>query len=207
MAVAAERNPSLLAGFLHGVSDKALVEETLQLVAEDLQTVDLVAPLTRMSDPQIAGLKRVIDLCIRGRIPSEQIRQFAYGSVLDKLSAEELVAAFGPLVGQIETAHAHVFEVVSMYVFRSDARWGGCREFIRKLVLLPNFVCGKNSAVDGHHWQAAMIKLLTERQDEELAVEATRQILEAQKHNELRYPQDTYHRPVLGLIFSRYANS
>lgn len=201
------RNPSLLAGFLHGLSDKTLVEEALELVAEDSQIVDQIAPLTRMSDPQISGLNRVINLCIRGLIPPEQIRQFAYGSVLDRLNAAELVAAFRPLVKQVEAARAHVFEVVSMYVFRSDVRWVGCRDFIRQLALQPSFASTMNSSVDGHHWQEAVIKLLTENHDEELAIEATHQILEAQKHSELRYSQDTYHRPVLRLIFSRYADS
>jgi hypothetical protein len=201
------RNPNLLAGFLHGLSDRELVEETLQRLTEDSQLVELVAPLTRMSNPQFSSLRRVIDLCLQGRIKPEQIRQFAYGSVLDKLSADEVVAAFRQLVEQIEGSRGHVFEVVSMYVFNSDTRWRGCRDFIRQLVMLPNFASTMNSSMDGHHWQTAMTKLLTEQQDEELAIETTRQILEAQKRREVRYGQDIYQRPVLGLILSRYAGS
>jgi len=73
--------------------------------------------------------------------------------------------------------------------------------------MLPNFASTMNSSMDGHHWQTAMTKLLTEQQDEELAIETTRQILEAQKRREVRYGQDIYQRPVLGLILSRYAGS
>jgi hypothetical protein len=201
------RNPRLLAGFLHGQSERGLVEETLQAIAEDEQIVEMVASLTSMSDPRYQSLRRVIDLCLQGRIKPEQIRQFAYGSVLGKLSAAEVVEAFRELAEKVESARGHVFEVVSMYVLNSETRWEGCRDFIRQLVLLPNFASTMNSSMDGHHWQTAMTKLLTQRQDEELAIEGTRQILEAQKRRELRYGQDIYQRPVLGLILTRYSNS
>lgn len=199
------RDSQLLAGVLFGLSDRALVAETLDRVAADAALRDLLVGLTRRPQPEVADLERILTLIRQGTLPAWQLRHLATGSCLDHLAPAVMIATFRTLALEHAPARVPVFEIFSMYVFRSEERWKACRDFLRELVMLPEFSFGLEGTMDGHRWQDASIKLLHEQRDEALAAELTRQILAAQKDSRVRMSGDMYRRPVLIELLKSYA--
>jgi len=199
------RNPMLLAGLLHGISDKKVIKRTLETVANEDCLVDLLARLTGSTSPDRDHLDRVVRLIAEGKIPPQHLGQFAYGTVLDEADADGLRESFAALVTQLPQARVHVLDVLSLYMYQSDVRWEKCRDLIRSIVISRGFVSTLPQTMDGYHWQEAVSKLLTENHDEALAIEVTEQIIEAQTTKDLRFASDTYQRAVLGILLSQYS--
>jgi hypothetical protein len=204
---AGRRNASLLGGFLAGVADPDLGERILKRVAADPQLVDLLVPLTRLSKPDATKMKRIIDLMIQGQISPDQLRHFGYGSVLDDLKPEEVLALLQPLAAAVPASRPSVFDVVCMYVYKSAPRWRACREFQRELLLTAEFSLNLRGTMDLHHWEQTSQQLLKEGRDEPLARELTVQILAAQKSSELRFSGDSVRRTLLGAILENYSDT
>lgn len=199
------RNPSLLGSYLRGLSDKNLTVAVLDTVAASKELVDLVVGLTCLMGPTANDLHRVIHLTIAGTLEPNELRRFAYGSVLDSLESEELIAAFTPLIEKCTKARAPVFEVTAMYTLHSKSRWQKSRSFIRSLLLSPHFTSELASSMDAHLWEEAAVQLLNETIDNELAVELTKQIFDSQRVDKIRFEADSYFRPVLAVLLSKYA--
>lgn len=200
------RDTHLLAGILFGISDRRLVTETLDFVASDDGLRELLVLLTRRSQAEAADLARIIGLVRAGAIPAWHLRHLATGSTLDHVSPEQMIATFRPLALEVGAARTPVFEIFSLYIFRSEERWRACRHFLRELIMLPQFSFDLQSTMDGHHWQDISIKLLGEKRDEALATELTHQILAAQNDSRLRMGGDTFRRPVLVELLKSHAS-
>jgi hypothetical protein len=204
---AGKRNANLLGGFLAGVTDRPLRQSTLERISLDAELLHLLVPLTRLSQPDVADMRRIVDLMIAGKMPPDQLRHFSYGSVLDHLAPADVLALLQPLAATIAAARAPVFDVICTYIYRSDQRWQDCRAYLRELLLTPNFSLELQGAMDLYHWEQTCQRLLKEVRDEELARELTRQILATQKSSEHRFNGHSVCRALLGTIFELYAAS
>jgi len=202
-----KRNSSLLGGVLTGVADRAVTNRILDRVAASPELIDQLVPLTRQVPVDASALQRIVDLMASGVISPLEMRHFAYGSVLDGLVSDAVLKLLRPLVHAQPHARAPVFEVICMYVYRSDERWRACRDFLRELMLSPEFSLSLRSTMDLHHWQEAAQTMLTENRDEVLARELTSQIIAAQKIEEFRFSGDWAYRPLLATILSAYAET
>jgi hypothetical protein len=199
-----KRNASLLAGLLAGVPDRDFVKTKLEEIAATDGLVDLLVPLSRMVKPSVADMRRVLELVTSGKIAPEQLRQFAYGSVLDHLPPDEILPLLQKLVISLPSSQASIFELVSMYIHRSDERWRVFRGFLRSLLITPGFSLGLAGQMDSHHWEQAAQKLLMEEHDEALARELTIQIIAGEKSSKLKFTNDTDRRAILATLFQHY---
>lgn len=203
----AQRNPSLLGGYLHGMQDRLIVTQVFEQVASEPALVDMLVFLTRCGPPTAGDLKRVFDLMIAGKIAPAELRQFAYGSVLGSLSPAEAVAQFHPLLDTLPDAAPAIFDVMAMYVHGSGERWQACRDFLREIMMRPRFSLGLKGTMDLYHWEQAAKLMLEGQTDIALAEEITRQIIEAQRSSEHRFRGDSARRNMLGIILSRYSEA
>ncbi len=199
-----KRNVTFLAGVLAGVPDRSNVRPILERVAASPQLIDILVPLTRLAQPGVDDIKRIVDLIATGKIPAGQLRQFSFGSVLNELEPQPLLDLFQPLVATLPAARAAVFDVLSMYTYRSEERWSACRKFIRDLLISPQFSFRLENTMDLHHWEQSSRKLLKEAPDEELARELTAQIIAAENSSELTVRGNTDRRSLLATLLADY---
>ena len=83
-----EGNPSLICGFLAGLSDRSVVTRVLEQVSSDDRLTLYLVELTRLCRPEAGDLIRVVEMVKRGKIPLMQIYAFSYNSVIDHLPPE-----------------------------------------------------------------------------------------------------------------------
>lgn len=207
-----DANPSVLGGFLSGIQSSlpSLVAQTLDEVARDKDLVRHLVELTRLVRPEEADLKRVLNVVRAGRIPIEQLRAFAYGSVLCHLPTQTVVSFCDSMLQYGETGAATAHEVLYMYSWNDPEKWNECKHALRKVVLTPGLLrsMGQGTFGDVYRWQETVLQLLSAPEgDWELADHIIREVL-CLCHDEetaLRVHEPLVH--VLGVVLSRYAES
>ena len=198
-------NPSLLSGFLHGLSNRKLITEYLNKIAEDEQLIYYLIPLTISCEPIIEDLERVKEKIILGKIPHQDFRKFSFSRVLDDMKPEDLLRLFKSLTDQVEKSKSAVFEVISHYTFRNEERWKILKPYIKK-ILSTDYILkeSKHSVMDSDHWQNAVTKMLEENTDEVFAISITKQIVDICLDHEGYGRCDFSIRPVLELLIKKY---
>jgi hypothetical protein len=199
-----KRNVAFLAGVVAGLPDRTCVRPILERVATAPQLIDILVPLTRLVQPGVDDIRRIVDLIAAGKIPAGQLRQFSFGSVLDELAPRPLLDLLQSLVAALPAARAAVFDVLSMYTYNSEERWLACRKFIRELLISPQFLERLEDTMDLHHWEQSSRKLLKETRDEVVARELTLQIIGAEKSHSLTARGDTDRRSLLATLLADY---
>ena len=118
-----EGNPSLICGFLAGLSDRSVVTRVLEQVSSDDRLTLYLVELTRLCRPEAGDLIRVVEMVKRGKIPLMQIYAFSYNSVIDHLPPEVVIDFCDQIAQYGVSGVACASEILYMFSFQNEERW------------------------------------------------------------------------------------
>jgi hypothetical protein len=203
-------NPSMLCGFLAGVSQREITEGILELASRHEALVHYLVELTRLSKPTMEDLERVIASVREGRIPIHQLQSFSVNSVLDHLMPPSVMYFCDEIASLGISGVAHAFGILFMYCLGERERYAECRPAFRRYISTPGLlgeVCG-SPTLHGDRWEQIALSLIKHPQiDVDLAESISRDIVAvcAQKHfpHSMRY----YMPKVLVVLLHEYFES
>lgn len=203
-----ESSSIVLGGFLAALKVKypALVKETLELVANDDVLYVHAVDLTRLIEPDMEDLKRLVKLLEKGRINWENLRSFSYGRVLSYESPELIISFCEDIINVEPQALPAAFEILYMYSHQENDKFNKCKEEVRKILLTPGLLNdSKMCTTDIYNWQEIIERLLTSKErDEDLAKHIAFEIINACSDDRVSYEWDNTIKTTIGILLKNY---
>lgn len=204
-------NSSLLMGLFSAAqeTDSPLFEEIFTRVEERDGLVSEIVNIIRASRLSEQYLDRILRLVEIGRLPPNKLQGLSYGRGLDHISASYLSTFCDRLVALGTNGSWAALDVIFMYAHGDPKKWEDCAASFRKIVLVPEMLLlgsRKDRGIDTHAFQVTIEKLL-KRGDAELAIHISREIVKVARQESARYDLDQVLSPVIGVLFSDYAET
>ena len=203
-----ESNSIVLGGFLASLKPKfsELVKKTLDtVVGDDILCIHAI-DLTRVTEPEIKDLKRLLKLIEQEKINVENLRSFSYGRVLSHLTPEDVISFCKDIREAKPQALAVSFEILYMYSFQEDEKFERCKEELRKIVLTQG-ILNRNGMrdTDIYNLQEIVNKLLTlEEPDESLAKGIAQEIKITCSNDKVSFEWESSIKVVIGILLKHY---
>ena len=157
-----KRNAQLLRGMVSKVAGTEDAEALLDTVAADPSLRgDLLVPLSTAATASIRDFKRVVDLVKAGELSPEVVDYFSVGRISQRFGADEFKETLESLIAAIPGAAPAVIRLVSMFYFHDAERFAQMRDFVTRLVLMPEVIDHINGTMIGHSWKEAVQALLS----------------------------------------------
>lgn len=156
------RNAQLIRGMIRtmaGTNDAAALLD--EVAANPDLRGDLLVPLSTAAAASINDFNRVVDLVKTGELPPGVIDHFSYGGTSEKFPAKEFIISLESLIEKIPDAAPTVMRLVSMFYFHDREKFALMRDFVTRLVLMPEVIAHTNGTMIGHSWQEAVQAILT----------------------------------------------
>lgn len=155
------RNAQLIRGMIYTISGTEEAEAILDAVAADPDLRgDLLVPLSTAAATSIRDFNRVTDLVKIGALPPGVIDHFSYGGISKQFAADEFESSLASLIDKIPDAAPAVLRLVSAFYFHDHERFVLLRDFVIRLILMPEVVAHINGTMIGHSWQEAVKGIL-----------------------------------------------
>ena len=203
-------NPTVLGAFFRSLRarNEALVEESLDRMAEDGRLSGYVTAATQLANPTERDLSRVAGLLEQGQTSAKVLHGFSYGDPLGHL-APQPVTEFVSLVAKHggEGARA-ALHILMTYTSREPDKWEACRQQMRDILLLPGILMPPKelNVMDDYRWRKMCERLLDDDHDSELAQAIAEQIARVcdggYSHN-----LDKALKAITGLLLARYSEA
>lgn len=149
-----QMDESVLGGFLFAIRNKNsdLVDDCLEIIAEDARLNHLLLPLTAKAIPEKKDLQRLIEQLKKGTISIENFRTLQYGSVLAHLNCEVVTAFLDELLSVSCESCPVVFEIAYMYTFKDESKMRECASFFKKILINQRCFCNILKNPDQNHF-------------------------------------------------------
>lgn len=159
-----EGNSIVVGGFLFALRQKNvdIVTETLQTIASNENLRVHLIGITRLSKPEPSDLERVLQLLADEVIPLEDIRAFAYGSVLDHLD-EHVIIEFCDTLREHSAVGAWIaLDIITLYTLHDPKRQEICKDALFRILITSGLLAAgdKFSTGDIWRWKETVIDFL-----------------------------------------------
>jgi hypothetical protein len=143
----------------------------------------------------------------RGDIPVSALETFSYGSVLNHLPPQDLIAFTDQLLAYGSVGAWTALTMLFLYPYGEEERWKACKLQFRKILMHPtlNFV-DRPKMADLHHWQDVAVKVLEEG-DGDLAQTLLTKIRAACTTMYSYFAFDNVVQPVLQSLLDHYRDT
>jgi hypothetical protein len=156
------RNAQLLRGMISKIAGTKDAEAVLDTVAEDPDLRgSLLVPLSTAATATIRDFDRVVDLVKAGELPPEVVDHFSFGGISQRFDAEEFRSTLTSLIDTIPSAAPAVLRLVSMFYFHDPERFEQMRDFVIRLLLMPEVIKHINGTMIGYSWKEAVQAILS----------------------------------------------
>jgi hypothetical protein len=154
------RNAQLIRGMISAIAGTNEAAAVLDALAADPDLRgDLLVPLSAAAT-SIRDFNRVVDLVKTGELPSGVLEYFSFGGISQQFAADVFESSLVSLIKEIPDAAPVVLRLVSMFCFRDHVRFALMRDFVIRLVLMPEVIAHINGTMIGHSWQEAVQTIL-----------------------------------------------
>lgn len=198
-----EQNPGLLGGYLHNLNDRTKITNVLNVLERNSNQQHLVPILTRFIKPQAIDLDRVVRLISSKRLSPNVLRNLIYGSILNDIPANDLIAVLDPLTQKLSNARPVVIELLHFYVHGNKEKSQACSGYIRRLIATPGIIAICRNSSISFAVQDFAIRLLSDRQDAELATLLANEIITSNSKY-LAFGTDPSVLQILHVVMEKY---
>jgi len=201
-----DQNIDLLAGIIVIPSNRAWSDG---IIAEFISDSDLrhhVFNFTRYLEPSYEELNKLFILIDKYGYSINQFQTFQYGRSLENLSVDEMLELNNKIITYGKLGRWTSLDILFMFCFGRDDRWGKCESFFRNLLIEDNMTIGniENGRLEKYHWSQVAIRILNSSYDKEFAVVITKQIIEFCSERNFDYSFDSYIHSVMDVLLDKY---
>lgn len=203
-----DANLSLLYGLLNGVNTLD-PEQWECLIAEFYERANLNKHYPNaITTGKIAQehLKCLIDLLNRQMLDVNSVTILTMGRVLAHLSPQDVGSFVEELSGISSAGAWRALDILAMYCFKDDQKWGQSEHVAKKLLLKMSLTREtKRQSLEMHHWKEVAERMLrTEDADfaEELAQQIVHSSIEGIEYGDAHH----YVKPVLRRLLGEYGS-
>ena len=201
-----KQNPEFVAGLLVGADDRKLVEEVIDSIIDDDVLNRHVFYITRINKPTYKEVQKLFRLIDNHGFPIGQFQLFKYGRALDGLNDEEFIALTKKISTYGKEGKWTTLALLFMFCFSDKEKWDTFEAYFREIIIDENMLLTEQmtDVMDSHYWSDSVIKILENGNENEFAVEITKQIVEVCAQHKVNYTHDTYIKNVLGVLTELY---
>lgn len=200
-----EQNPEILAGFVLGTKDSALIQSVYSTFLNSNTIMQNAFYLARVFDVSIDNLYRLFELVDSNKVNISYFLNFKYGGFFSRYSREEVIAFCGKINGY-PNSNWVALTLLFMYCFNEKDNWMYCAPTIKAILTGENMIVNKNinSQMDSYHWASCVEQLLVIDHDAEFAKNIMQQLIQIGSERDYDYSIDPYLPKIYRLLFDRY---
>ena len=201
-----KRRISVLAGFLAGQPDRAIIMQTLDAVSKDERIAELLVDLTRVCRPTRNDLRLVLNQFANGKTSVAKLMLFGFGSVLNHLEPPDIISFAKAIAVSGPAGAATALFIVYMYCSQNNERVQVCKDVMLDFASTEGLLA-EVARVDaiGHPWQQVVTFLLREDPpNPPLARRISTEIVRYCQSGEIDENMRHFAQPVLELLLDRY---
>src|SRR6266542_1894774 len=196
-----ERNPQLVRGMISTLQDRSELNEILNRVANNVELIPLLVPLTTASFITVYYFNRVAKCVVQNLLPADSLRSFAFGSVTRRFADDEFHAQLSKLMKTVPQARPAVLEVIFMHCYGAEPKWSVYRDLLEQLTVSPEVLSMRH---DFYHWRDTVKKLVHTKPSEEwIRVLTKAMITEATEGKDSFFVRDTF-AEIIGSLLKNY---
>lgn len=201
-----KQNPELLGGVFLGCTDKSIVKTLIDELIYDTEFQQHVFYLVRILNPTYEDLLKLFVLVDKFGFSINQFQNFQYGRALDNLSNDEAIMLCQKITDYGNAGRWTSLSLIFMYCYGNKERLKYSLNYLKTLISEGNMLINNDNTyrLEGHHWSVIVEKILESEEENEFAINISRQIVEFCGEKNFNYSLDTYLSKVLSILFEKY---
>jgi len=206
-----KQSPELIAGILWGSKNVKFAEKIIDRFLSDSDLMQHAFYLTRIININLKNLEKLFVLIDNYGFPISNFQNFKFGNSLDKLTNEEVVLLLDRINKYGNPGKWTTLSILTTFCYHNTERWKNYRSYIKSLIIGSNMIIDKteSGAREEHYWSDAVLKILQEGDEEDFAIEISKQIIEfcSNVKSSIIFGISIYLSNIALLLFEKYFTS
>lgn len=201
-----KQNPEFVGGLILGAKHRIDTSKLIDDLISDTDIQQHCFYLLRILNPSSKDIQKLFILVDEYGFPISNFQNFQYGRALDNLSIDEVIALCKRIENYSNEGQWTALSLIFMFCLGSQDKLEYSIAYLRELITSNNILINIDNTyrVDGHHWSVIVEKILESNEENEFAVNISKQIVEFCGEKNFNYSLDSYLSKVLSILFEKY---